>query len=431
MLSSLAAPGKVIDQGQLESFLQVLLDQHIQPQSPRRVLLLPPDHTRLASRAGEITAWLYRRLATDRKVDVMPALGTHQPMSAKQFRMMFGDTVPFRRMVVHDWRNHTVNVGEVTSDDMSVLSQGKFREGMQVEVNKCLVDHSYDLILSIGQVVPHEVIGFANYSKNVCVGAGGKDVIHKSHFLGAVCNMETVLGRVENPVRRLVDQAYTRFIAPQANVMFVLTVVQETESGANLCGLFASQHRDGFQAAAALSASVNVTRLSEPVDRCVVYLDPREFRSTWLGNKAIYRTRMALADGGDLRILGPAIETFGEDEQIDALIRQHGYAGTPRTLDAVAAGGELATNLAAAAHLIHGCSEGRFQITYCPGVGLTRPDIERVGYAYQPLDEVLSQLPDHPERLPAGWHHFNNGQKFYYVKNPALGLWTNLDTRTG
>src|SRR3984885_7063167 len=107
--------------------------------------------------------------------------------------------------------------------------------------------------------------------------------------------------------------------------------------------------------------------LDEPIQKAVVYLDPHEFQSTWLGNKAVYRTRMALADGADLIVLAPGVKEFGEDTKIDELIRKYGYFGTPATLEAVERNADLAAELGAAAHLIHASSEGRFNITWCPG----------------------------------------------------------------
>jgi hypothetical protein len=90
--------------------------------------------------------------------------------------------------------------------------------------------------------------------------------------------------------------------------------------------------------------------------------------STWLGNKAVYRTRMAMADGGELIILAPGVKEFGEDHEIDRLIRKYGYRGTPATLAAVKANEELRNNLSAAAHLIHGSSEGRFNSPTAPAI---------------------------------------------------------------
>ena len=97
-------------------------------------------------------------------------------------------------------------------------------------------------------------------------------------------------------------------------------------------GLFVGDDRECFERAAELSLQVNFEMLDEPLEKVVVYLDPEEFKSTWLGNKSIYRTRMAIADGGELIVLGPGVREFGEDAEIDRLIRKYGYVDDPRVL---------------------------------------------------------------------------------------------------
>jgi hypothetical protein len=223
-------------------------------------------------------------------------------------------------------------------------------------------------------------------------------------------------------VRALFDYASREF-AKSLPLFYALTVVGPSEdgvAGANaLRGFFAGQGRACFEEASALSFSLNVNLLDRPIRRALVRLDPDEFKSTWLGNKAIYRTRMAMADGGDLIILAPGVKRFGEDGTIDKLIRRHGYRGTETTLAAAKSDAELSANLSAAAHLIHGSSEGRFSITYCaPGLG--REAIEGVGFRYAELAEAEATW--NPGRLSPG----NNrvaGEEVFWVPNPALGLW--------
>src|SRR5208282_6854336 len=278
----------------------------------------------------------------------------------------------------------------------------------------------HDLILSVGQVVPHEVVGMANYNKNIFVGTGGQEGINKSHFVGAAYGMERMMGRANTPVRRILNYASEHFIK-HLPIVDVHTVVGNDAKG-RLCvrGLFVSDDGSGFDKAAALSLQVNFDLLDQPLKKVVVYLDPGEFKSTWLGNKSIYRTRMAMADGGDLIVLAPGLKEFGEDEEIDRLIRKYGYRGTPATLAAAKANAELRANLGAAAHLIHGSSEDRFSITYCPG-HLTRQEIESVNYRYADLRQMTARY--NPARLRDGWNMMPDGDQIFYVSNPALGLW--------
>jgi nickel-dependent lactate racemase len=383
---------------------------------PRRnVLVIPPDFTRRHSRAGELTrfAWEYYG---DRLRSVLPALGTHRPMAAREMEMMFGD-IPGDRYAVHDWRSGLATLGEVPAAFVRAQSEGELDFAWPVEVNRQLVEGGFDLILSIGQVVPHEVAGMAGHNKNVLIGTGGAGKVHKSHYLGAVYGMERIMGRADNPVRRVLNYASDRFLR-NLPIVYVLTVI-----GEHAGGLFIGDDIECFEKAAELSSCVNVTLLERPIRKAVVYLNPEEFHSTWLGNKAIYRTRMAIADGGELVVLAPGVDRFGEDAAIDGLVRRYGYAGTPAIRRAVSDNADLAESLGAAAHLIHGSSEGRFTITYCPGhVG--QEEIEAVGYRYAPLSRML-ELYD-PAKMNAG-HNVVAGEEVFFIANPALGLWAHRD----
>jgi nickel-dependent lactate racemase len=409
----------VINQAALEAHLDGLIDRLISGVS--RLLIIPPDITRLNSRAGEITAYLWKHLHESVHIDILPALGTHVPMTQTQCLRMFGPDVPFDRIIPHGWRTDLRELGELSIDEMGELSHGQFTQPMRVAINKQLFEGNYDLILSVGQVVPHEVVGMANYTKNIMIGVGGKDTIDKSHFLGAACGMESIMGRTDTPVRRALDTVYDRFVRNELPITFILTVVGQSQGGTALRGLYCGDGDATFQAAADLSRRINFDVLDEPIQRCVVHLEPEEFHTTWLGNKAIYRTRMALADGGELIILAPGLNGFGEDPQIDKLIRAHGYHGTPNTLDALERDPELAANLSAAAHLIHSSTEGRFRVTYCPGSGMSKEEIESVGYNHRPYADAATQYD--PAELTAGWHNDTDGNRFFYVPNPAMGLW--------
>lgn len=407
----------------LDDIVERIADQWVVKPGVERLLILPPDHTRLYSQAGKITASLWRLLSDRVEIDVLPALGTHHAMKPEQLRMMFGETIPLDRFIAHDWRNDLEPLGTIPGERLSELSDGRMTDPVEVAVNKRLVSDDYDLVLSVGQVVPHEVIGFANHSKNVCIGCGGGGMLHQSHFLGAVCGIEKVLGVADTPVRRLMDQGFYDYVRPQTDLRFVLTIVEDTAEGPQLAAATAGEGQDCFRWAAAISAEKNLTKVDRPIDRAVVWLDPREFTSTWLGNKAVYRTRKAMADGGELIILAPNVDTFGEDQEIDRLIRKHGYRGTPATLDALKSDPDLAANLSAAAHLIHGSSEGRFRVTYATGKGLSQEEITGVGYEWADHDQAAARLGV-TDATPNGWQEGADGKPFFFIRNPALGLWT-------
>lgn len=396
------------------------LDAFLESQAPlRRVLLLPPDFTRFYSCAGPITAHLYARLREmGAEADVMPALGTHAPMTAEEIARMYPG-VPAQRFLIHRWREDVVRLGEVPAGFCREVSQGVFSECIPVSVNKRLLCPDYDLILSIGQVVPHEVAGMANRNKNLFVGLGGSEMINASHMLGAAYGAERVMGRDFSPVRRVFDYAEERFLA-HLPLCYLLTVATQGAGGGRLHGLFIGRERALFERAVALSQQANITWLDQPLPRAVVYLEPEEFKSTWLGNKAVYRTRMALAPGGELVILAPGVRRFGEDAAVDALIRRYGYCGRERVLALLQTEAALRENRSAAAHLIHGSADGRFRIIYA-APHLTDAEIRGVDYDCMPYQEACRRyLP--ADRQP-GFHQAPDGEPFYFIPNPALGLW--------
>jgi nickel-dependent lactate racemase len=389
----------------------------------RKVLAVPPDFTRFHSKAGELTemAWEFYG---DRLTDVLPALGTHTAMSEEQISTMYGMT-PRELFRVHNWREDIVTLGEVPGEFIREVSEGKLDYTWPAQVNKLLRSGSpngggHDLILSIGQVVPHEVVGMANGNKNIFIGTGGVMGIHRSHFLGAVYGMERMMGRADTPVRRVLNYASEHFGEMMPQIVYVQTVVNKNDRGELVMrGLFIGDDKECFERAAELSLKCNFLMMDREIRKAVVFLDPHEFKSTWLGNKSVYRTRMALADGAELIVLAPGVHEFGEDPTIDKLIRKFGYCGTPATLEYVKEDAGLAGNLSAAAHLIHGSSEGRFTIRYCPG-HLTREEIESVYFEYGDLAEYTRKY--NPEKLKDGWNVVD-GEEIFYISNPGLGLW--------
>ena len=383
----------------------------------KNVLAIPPDFTRFHSAAGQLTEIAYDYLGS-RLTRVLPATGTHAPMSDQEVATMYAG-VPRTLFQHHTWRSDLAILGAVPASFIHEQSEGRLKFSWPVQVNRHLIEGGFDLILSIGQVVPHEVAGMANQNKNILIGVGGPESIHRSHYLGAVYGIERIMGRADNPVRRVLNRAASCFLQ-NVPIVYVLTVRGKDEEG-NLVtrGLFIGDDNECFERAAELSLKVNFAMLDRPIKKAVVYLNPAEFKSTWLGNKAIYRTRLALADGAELVVIAPGIKTFGEDADIDRLIRKHGYVTTPEVLEAVELDPDLAENLSAAAHLIHGSSEGRFRITYCPG-HLTREEIEGVNYSYCSLADILKKYD--PEKLRDGFNDVGD-EEIFYISNPALGLW--------
>jgi len=421
-----------------ELFSGALSDALADINSTGPVIVIPPDITRFHSRGGFFTDIAARELGrhSGKLGAVLPALGTHMPLTSAELNRMFPGT-PKEKFRIHDWRNDVCELGRLEADFMEKASAGAVRYDWPVQVNKMLRKEGsgsggFSLIISIGQVVPHEVAGMANHAKNIFVGTGGKEAIDKSHFAGAAYGMEKMMGRLDTPVRSLFDEGLRRFAHELPPILWVLTIVgartEKEALAANKArgslavrGLYMGFGRDCLEKAAALAREVNVNILDEPIRKAVVYLEPEEFRTTWLGNKAVYRTRMAIEDGGELLILAPALERFGEDRGIDALIRKHGYRPGKEIIARANSDTELWNNLSTAAHLIHGSSEGRFTIRYCPGPGVSRKEIESVGFEWGSLEEALSRYDI--KNLNSGWNTLTDGERIFFIPNPGLGLW--------
>lgn len=382
----------------------------------RRVLLVPPDRTRADSGAGELTTLLFQKLHPDVHVDVLPATGTHKAMSDADIAAMYPG-VPRERFLVHNHQADLITLGKIPAAFVRLLSDGELINDIPVMVNRRLVEGDYDRIISIGQLVPHEVIGIANHCKNIFIGLGGRALIDASHYLGAVLGMERIMGRVDTPVRALLEHAAEKF-GRSLPIVYLLTVRKCDEAGqVTTCGLFAGDDNECYRTGAALCRQVNLFRMDRPARKIVAWMDPSHYTTGWVANKAIYRTRMAITDGGELIVLAPGVTKFGENDLQEKLIRKYGFRGTSVTLAAMRENADLASNLGVVAHLIHGSSEGRFSITYCPG-SLSSKEVEGVGFRDgRPMGDLY-----HTDRLHAGWNVID-GEEVFFVRNPGQGLW--------
>ena len=403
---------------QKEKIYEAIL-RSLEGENHEKVLIIPPDITRFYSNAGVITN-MYYHILTERgcAVDILPALGTHEPLQASEASDMYGD-IPFERFIVHNWRTDVVCIGEVPGEFISGITEGLWNDSIEVEINRLIMDESYDLILSVGQVVPHEVIGMSNHAKNLFVGVGGSDMINKSHMVGAVYGMERMMGKDHTPVREIFDYALEHFLASRP-IRFVLTVTTAPHGEIRTHGLFIGDKRSILEQAIALSQQKNIDFVEKGIKKCVVYLEPAEFRSTWLGGKAIYRTRMAMADGGELIILAPGITKFGEDVKNDALIRKYGYCGRLKVLELFKENDDLRENMSAAAHLIHNSPDGRFSVTYAVKK-ISQEEIR--GVCFDAADYDICAERYCPEKLKYGWNTMDDGEEIFFIPNPAIGLW--------
>jgi nickel-dependent lactate racemase len=394
---------------------------------PKRVLLLPPDITRAHSGAGRLTELVYQQLAGEADVHVIPTLGQHVPHTREENRRMFG-SIPHDRIHAHDWRNGCVRVGEVSADFVSRACGGVADWPIPILLNRALIEEPWDLIINVGHVVPHEVLGFANHNKNYFIGLGGKDTICASHMLAATCGIENNLGNLVTPTRACFNKAEHDFLGLLPDLYVQIVMARNTRNELVHTGVFVGDELETYLQAARQSRAQNITVFDEPVERMLCVMQADEFASTWVANKAIYRTRMALADGGELTIIAPGLKRFGEQPEVDRFIRKYGYCGTPKVTAGYRANSDMQDLGHATAHLIHGSSEGRFTVTYAPG-HLTAAEIEGVNYRHADLAATCERYQ--PDRLHEGWNTLADGERFFFIPTPSAGLWATRDKLYG
>jgi nickel-dependent lactate racemase len=387
--------------------------------SPKRVLLLPPDITRAHSGAGRLTEMLYRIFAQEAEVHVIPTLGQHVPHTPEENRRMFG-SIPEERIHAHDWIGGSVRVGEVPAEFLKEKSGGAADWPIPIVLNEMLMKQPWDIIILVGHVVPHEVLGFANHNKNYFIGLGGKETICAAHIASACYGIENNMGMLVTPTRACFNKAEADYLGHLPDVYVQIVMARNAKGELVQTGLYVGDDLETYLQAARQSREQNITMLDEPLKKVVCVMQGDEFFSTWVANKAVYRTRMALADGGELLIIAPGLKRFGEQPEVDRIIRKYGYCGTPKAMDAYRHDSLLKNYAHAAAHLIHGSSEGRFKITYAPG-HLSKEDIECVHYGYAELNETLKKYP--PDKLKEGFNDLPGGERIFFIPTPSAGLW--------
>lgn len=386
---------------------------------PKRVLLLPPDITRAHSGAGRIAEQLYTIFSRRSEVYVMPTLGQHMAHTVEQNRRMFG-SIPESRILKHDWIRDARRLGEIPAEYVEAVTGGAADWPIPVSVNRILFDQEWDLIINIGHVVPHEVLGFANHNKNYFIGLGGKEMICASHMASACYGIEKNLGELVTPLRHCFNKAESEYLGELPDLYMMVVTAYDPSGSLVPVGFYCGDDEDTYLLAAQHSSAVNVT-VVPPLKKVVAVMQEDEFASTWVANKAIYRTRKAIADGGELVIIAPGLERFGEQGVVDEIIRNYGYCGTEKVLRLWKEHAELRDLSHAAAHLIHGSSEGRFKVTYAPG-HLSRGEIEQVGYDYLGISEAMKAYPI--AGLRNGFNTLPSGEEIYFIDTPSAGLWT-------
>jgi nickel-dependent lactate racemase len=386
---------------------------------PKKILLLPPDITRSQSGAGYIADILYKYFSGIANVWVMPALGQHAPHTLEQNKKMF-PSIPEEKIIKHNCKTDTEKIGTITSDYVKEVTRGAANIDIPIEINKTLLYGNWDFIINIGQVVPHEVFGFSNHNKNYFIGVGGYSTISSSHIASACCGIENILGEILSPIRKCFNKAEEEFAKHLPNIYIMVVTTQNTKGNHVISGFYCGNNVETYYLAAKHSSQENI--ITTPALKKVVCLMREDkFSTTWVANKAIYRTRKAMENNGELIIIAPGLKKFGENNEADFLIRKYGYTGSKNIIKIMEKDEALKKSAHVAAHLMHGSCEQRFKITYAPGY-LTKKEIEGVNYKYMDINTALEQY--NPQKLKEGFNKLPNGEEIYFKGSPALGLWS-------
>ncbi len=304
---------------------------------------------------------------------------------------------------------------------MDEATQGAADWPIPIVLNRMLMEEPWDLIINVGHVVPHEVLGFANHNKNYFIGLGGKDLICAAHMAAACCGIENNLGNLITPVRACFNRAEDEYLGNLPDLYVQVVLARNERDQLVHTGVYVGDDLETYLAAARQSREQNITVFDEPVEKIVCVMQGDEFFSTWVANKAVYRTRMALADGGELVVIAPGLKRFGEQPEVDAFIRKYGYVGTPRVMEQYRQNADMQDLAHATAHLIHGSSEGRFNDHVRAGPSVARRK-SKASTSATPTSTTRSPATG-PTECKQGWNTTADGERFYFIPTPSAGLW--------
>ncbi len=303
-----AKGGAVLTESQIRAALDKALGGKFRG---ARVLVLIPDHTRT------IPLPLLFKLMVDilhdvGRLDFMVALGTHPPLEEAAFLKLLGITRDERlkqygwvRLLNHGWdqANVLTEIGTLTQDRIKEIAGKAWHPSLggdvPVRINRHIFE--YDRIIILGPTFPHEVVGFSGGAKYLFPGISGPEMINVSHWLGALLKIPNVIGVKETPVRAMIRAAAAMVKTPVTLVSLVVT-----KEG--IAGMFAGELREAWSAAADLSAQRHVKEVDQPFKRVLAAANPI-YDELWTAGKAVYKTEMVVADGGEVVIYAPQLDT--------------------------------------------------------------------------------------------------------------------------
>ena len=274
------------------------------PLDGRRVLVIIPDGTRTMPMPFMFDV-IERALSPRvQALDFLVALGTHAPMSDAALSKHVGRPVVngragSRRIFNHQWDDPStfLSLGSIPATEVSALTEGRLREAIPVALNRLVAE--YEHVVICGPVFPHEVAGFSGGTKYLFPGIAAPEIIHFTHWLGALLTSYKVIGTADTPVRAVIDRAASLLDTPVSLLALVVT-----HDG--VAGLFCGDTREAWREAASLSSRRHIVWLDEPVDRVLAVM-PRMYDDLWTAAKGMYKTEPAVADGGEVVIYAPHV----------------------------------------------------------------------------------------------------------------------------
>ena len=297
---------QVLTEGEIREVIESGLPRELY--HGKRLLVLTPDATRTCPLPLMISILQDVAGPQTQRLDFMVALGSHQPLNEERILELYGISPEARNTTYADTRfyNHRWDleetfrrVGHLTEEETAGLSGGLLREQVPVDINKTIFD--YDLILILGPVFPHEVVGFSGGAKYFFPGISGGEFLHFFHWLGAVVTCPEIIGVKETPVRAAINRAMQLVNLP---VQCVSMVVKSSEE---LSGVYVGGYLDSWAAAANLSEQMHVVYKEKPF-KTVLGVCPEMYEELWTGGKVMYKLEQVVAPGGTLIIYAPHIK---------------------------------------------------------------------------------------------------------------------------
>lgn len=339
----------------------------------KRILLIIPDTTR-TSPLPVIFPALHELLApTARKIDALVALGTHPPIPEETICQLLGITEEERttryantELFNHEWDNpeQLSTLGELTAAQTAEISDGLLSENVPVQINRHI--HNYDLLLVVGPVFPHEVVGFSGGNKYFFPGISGPELLNFFHWLGALITNCGIIGVKKTPVRQVVDQS-AQFIPVERRCL-----ASVVDGKANPYGLFYGTPESAWEQAADLSAQVHIRRVPKPFSQ-VLSCAPPMYDELWVAGKCMYKMEPVVADGGELIIYAPHMTeistTHGEMiERIGYHVRDYFTKQPERFHDVPRGVLAHSTHVRGQGHYENGIETPRIKVTLASGI---------------------------------------------------------------